>query len=124
MTKEKTKFDSETVYRLAQDLAGALCINDDYPAVIAAMLETLHTFDAGAMDVLKVFSAALLAMAKAQDAAAGAGAIVAIKLLALLMPGRDMGEVADAALEMLKTAARGGEETRHIRVVILRGGDG
>ena len=122
MEKKNEDMEAETVFRLAKELAAELTRRDDHRAVISAMLETLHEGGAGAMEVIKVFSAALLLMARAQDAAAGAGAIVAIKLLNCLMPGRPVAEIADAALDMLKKTANGeDDDAPAIRIVVIHG---
>jgi len=110
----------DTIANLAQELAQQLTMRDDHRQVISAMLETLHDFNADAMDVIKILSASLLVMARAQDTAAGAGAIVAIKLLCLLMPGRDALEVADVALSMLKATTNASGEPRTMHIVVMR----
>jgi len=122
MSKKQMEFDNDTVVALSQELAKQLTAGDEHRQIISAMLRTLHDFEADAGVVLRVLSGALLLTARAQDAAAGAGAIVAIKLLALLMPGRDAHEVAEIALDMLKATANGTDDApRHIRVVVIRG---
>lgn len=120
MSDGKMEFDTGMIASLAQELAHELTTRDEHKEVIGAMLKTLRDFEADADVALKVMSGALLLMARAQDAAAGAGAIVAIKLLNCLMPGRKAMDVADIALDMLKRTANGiDDDSPAIRVVVM-----